>query len=109
MEQDWKNVVFHKETKQKPIIKTDVSCTNTVKKIYDKEKPDMEPEIKPIEIDKEFGLKIQKARLSLEMTQKDFANAISIPVSIINDYEKGKGIRNGIYISKINNYINKNI
>jgi ribosome-binding protein aMBF1 (putative translation factor) len=109
-EQDWNNVVFRKESKNqnKSGIKTDISCSNTVKKIYDQEKPNMESDIKPIIINKEFGLKIQKARLLLKMNQEQFAQAVSIPKSIITDYEKGNGIRNGTFISKINNFIDKN-
>ncbi len=49
---------------------------------------------------------MQKARNNKKITQSQLAKAISIPLSVINDYEQGKGVRNGYYISLIKKYLN---
>jgi ribosome-binding protein aMBF1 (putative translation factor) len=49
---------------------------------------------------------MQKARTKLNMTQKQLANATALPVSIINDYEKGNGVRVGSNTSKIKKVLN---
>ncbi len=115
--QDWTPVVIKKNTntkqtnpanlvakqganKQQAAIKTE--------KVWDASDPDGEPETRPVMIDKEFGQQITKARVAKQMTQKDLANALSLPVSVITDYERGQGIRNGNYVSKIKKYLNIN-
>jgi len=77
-----------------------------VEKIYDPNNPDAEPEIKPVMIDVEFGKQIAAARCAKQMTQKQLAAAINIPAHVITDYERGQGVRNGNYVSKIKNYLN---
>tara|TARA_Y100000817_G_scaffold152705_1_gene119361 strand:- start:1923 stop:2261 length:339 start_codon:yes stop_codon:yes gene_type:complete len=57
--------------------------------------------LKHKKITKELSHEIQKARLSKGLTQKDLANQLSIPQTIINDIECGKAIYNGQQISKI--------
>lgn len=74
-------------------------------KIYDPNNPDAEPEIKPVMIDAEFGKQIATARCAKKMTQKELAAAINLPVSVITDYERGQGVRNGAYVSKIKKYL----
>lgn len=77
-----------------------------VKKMYDN--PDdksEEPDILPVMTDQKFGQMIQTARTAKKMTQKELANALNIPVSIISDYEKGSAIHNSIYVGKIKTYL----
>ncbi len=74
-------------------------------KIYDPNNPDAEPEIKPVMIDSEFGKQIAAARCARNMTQKQLAAAINLPVNVINEYERGQGVRNGAYVSKIKSYL----
>jgi ribosome-binding protein aMBF1 (putative translation factor) len=74
-------------------------------KIYDPNNPDAEPEIKPVMIDSEFGKQIATARCAKNMTQKQLAAAINLPVNVINEYERGQGVRNGTYVSKIKSYL----
>ncbi len=85
--------------------------TNAIKteKFYDPKNPDAEPEIRPVMIDKDFGQQIIKARTSKGMTQQQFASALSIPLKVINEYERGVGVRNGNHVSKIKNWIHKNV
>jgi len=76
-----------------------------IEKIYDPNNPDAEPEIKPVMIDSEFGKQITAARCAKNMTQKQLATALNLPVSVINEYERGQGVRNGAYVSKIKSYL----
>ena len=113
--QDWEQVVWKKKVEPKQLPKTTIvankqknlnTITNTVKKIYDENNKFADPDILPIIIDTNFSKELQKRRLLKKMSQQELANTLSIPVSIINEYEKGTGIRNGTYISKIKKYLN---
>lgn len=113
--QDWDTVIVRGkvgENVNKPSTKKIVTShsnqqnTNiTVKKIYDPDDPYAEPEIKPVMIDKEFSKKMTQARLAKKLSQKELANAISLDVKIINQYEQGGCARNGSYVSKIKNFL----
>lgn len=110
--QDWETTIIKKRSSTVPVTKrgsfkpqsNQQQIKNTVQKIFDPNNPD-EPEVKPVLIERDFGLAIQKARTAKGLTQKELANALSIPVSVINDYEKGTGVRNGNYVSKIKKYL----
>ena len=89
---------------KKAIVTTSINKqeTNlTVKKIYDPENPNADPEIKTVLIDKEFAKNMTQMRLAKKMSQKDLALACALDVKIINEYEKGGCARNGSYVSKI--------
>lgn len=112
--QDWKVVVLKKndptKEKEKEKIKhvsNRVATTNgnSAVKVYDPDNPDKEPEYKPKLVDSQFAMQIQKARTMKKMTQKELASALSIPFDIINKYEKGTGIHNPSYVSKIKRYL----
>jgi putative transcription factor len=45
--------------------------------------------------------KIAQARCEKKMTQKELANALSLPFKIIQDYEAGKAIPNAVILNKI--------
>jgi ribosome-binding protein aMBF1 (putative translation factor) len=117
--QDWKYIVWKKNVQPvnvpKKMIVSDKqknanSINNTIKKIYNEEDDikykSVEPDILPILIDKEFSKKLQVKRIEQKLSQQDLANKLSIPVTIINQYEKGTGIRNGLYVSKIKKFLN---
>ena len=110
--QDWTPIVLKKttDTKKKEHKPSHPHIQNTisVKKIYDPDNPDAEPEVKPVMIDREFGMQIQKFRTAKGITQKQLANALNLPVQVINEYERGTGVRNGNYVNKIKTYMNKN-
>jgi putative transcription factor len=59
-------------------------------------------------MEREFGLKMQKARMAKGLTQQQLATALSMPLSTIKDYEAGKGVRNGKIVDLINRWIAKN-
>ena len=46
-------------------------------------------------MDIEFGKTLQKYRISQELTQKDIAQKLNIPVKDINEIESGKMKHNG--------------
>lgn len=105
--QDWEPVVLRKNT---PVVKKEqklhtTSTMNTVKKIYDPENPNAEPEIKPVLVGREFGQKMRDMRCAKKMTQKQLANALSLPETIINHYELGTAVRNGQHIGTIKRYL----
>jgi len=113
--QDWKPVIIGNKSDIKsnsPPKKSAGFVINTngitVKKEYDPNDPNAEPEIKPVMIDKEFGQKITKARTAKKLTQQQLATTLSLPLSTIKDYEAGKGVRNGGIVDKINRWIAKN-
>jgi ribosome-binding protein aMBF1 (putative translation factor) len=112
--QQWDPIVLTSKNPKKSETRTTVLKSSVIKqsnpvkmeKIYDPNNPDTEPITKPVMIDSEFGKQIVAARCARKLTQKELANKISIPESIIKDYEKGQGVRNGAYISKIKNFLN---
>ena len=112
--QQWDPIVLTSKNPKKSETRTTVLKSSVIKqsnpvkmeKIYDPNNPDAEPITKPVMIDSEFGKQIVAARCAKKLTQKELANKISIPESIIKDYEKGQGVRNGAYISKIKNFLN---
>jgi putative transcription factor len=110
--QDWNYVVWNKKPDPKLTPKTTVlsskqknmnTTTNTVKKIND---DTLELDnIMPVIVDKSFSKQIQERRLLKKLSQADLAKQLSIPVSIIKDYENGTGIQNGTFVSKIKKYL----
>jgi ribosome-binding protein aMBF1 (putative translation factor) len=112
--QDWKPIIWEKKIPKSELPKSvslsnakkNINYTvNTVKKIYDPDNILAEPDIMPVLLDRDLSKEIQNRRLLKKMTQQQLANALSIPVSVINEYEKCVGIRNGKYISKIKKFL----
>jgi len=111
--QNWEPVILTKKNPNANKVTTTVPKQHINKtpsaikteKIYDPNNPDAEPEIKPVMIDSEFGKQIAAARCAKNMTQKQLATALNLPVSVINEYERGQGVRNGAYVSKIKSYL----
>ena len=110
--QDWNSVTIGKVTKTnentQTISKPHVSKPSNgikVEKIIDPNDPDAEPETRPVMITHTLSQQIQQARVAKGMTQKELANALSIPVAVINEYERGDAVHNINYITKIKNYL----
>lgn len=110
--QDWTPVIWNKNkstVEKEKIPKQYLNKVNNaikVEKIYDPDNPEAEPEIRPVMIEQSFGQLITQARLTKGLTQKQVANALSIPIAVINEYERGIGVRDGNYISKLKKYFN---
>jgi ribosome-binding protein aMBF1 (putative translation factor) len=49
----------------------------------------------------ELKTAIQQARIAKKLSQKELAQQINVPVSLINDYEKGTAIPNNSFIAKL--------
>lgn len=75
---------------------------NTVKKVVN---DDGETEFIPVKVDMKFGQQMQQSRCAMKLTQKQLAGAVALPVSVINEYEKGTGVQNGQYVDKIKRFL----
>jgi len=53
----------------------------------------------------EIGKKIAQARCEKKLSQKQLANALSLPESVIKECETGKAIYNAMVINKIDKYL----
>lgn len=107
--QDWTPVVLTK-SKSKPKLKNVDSIGNgSAKKIYNNDGNNTcdndEPDIKPKIVSKEYGIKMQQYRQAFNKSQQDMANALSIPINTIRDYERGTAIYNANITTKINRYL----
>jgi ribosome-binding protein aMBF1 (putative translation factor) len=85
-----------------PKVPHQTGASNTVKKVVN---DDGHTDILPVMVDKKFGQLMQQKRAEMKLTQKQLAQALALPVNVINEYEKGTAVRNGQYISKIKNYL----
>jgi ribosome-binding protein aMBF1 (putative translation factor) len=110
--QDWTPVIIGKRTRTSENTQTVAKPSNNklsngikVEKIWNPKDPNAEPETRPVMVTHELGQQIQQARTAKSMTQKELANAICIPVSVISDYERGTGVHNSNHISKIKKYL----
>ena len=96
---EWINVTYNKNSLKKNALNKQESISiNQIK--------DNENKNQPIMITKEYGLKMQQARLLLKLSQRDLANKLNININIINDYENGSAVSQNYIISKINKYLN---
>jgi putative transcription factor len=120
--QDWEPVVFKKRIDNRNKKVTDVErvangveaihaakiggsknnqIVNTSSKIQ-KEALDNDGMPKKIEtIDRKISLNIQRARQTEGLTQKQLAQQVNQPVTMIQDYECGKAIPNANLINKL--------
>ena len=118
--QDWKPVSFnkigekHKGESKNAYINNQMRKNNTVttnKVVSNKTQIDGVSNLKKVEKEEDtfkhatvslsMSKRIAQARCEKKMTQKDLANALSLPFKIIQDYEAGKAIPNHIVLNKI--------
>ena len=103
--QDWNTVyVTPKKTNQESGGKNKQYVKSKEQKMNDAEE---EGKLTHKKMDLEFGKTLQKYRLSQNMTQKDIAQKLNIPVKDINEIESGKMKHNGQLMGKIKRLINK--
>lgn len=55
----------------------------------------------PPTITRDMGLQISQARNKLKLSQEQLANKCHIPVSVVREYEQGKGLYNRKYLDPI--------
>uniref|UniRef100_A0A6C0BUV7 HTH cro/C1-type domain-containing protein n=1 Tax=viral metagenome TaxID=1070528 RepID=A0A6C0BUV7_9ZZZZ len=105
--QDWNTIYF---SASKHIgdnkIRENKKTTKIVSKENKMEKKIEEGNLKHDKTPAELGKNIQSKRLSQNMTQKDLAQKLNIPVKMINEIESGKAKHNPQIISKIKRILN---
>ena len=57
----------------------------------------------------EIGKKISQARCDKKISQKDMANALSLPLQTIQSFENGKALYNAMVLNKIEKYLGKRV
>jgi len=97
--QDWKTIVIQNPKNNTNKKKTSNKSVNH--KIISIEKKADNDQLHHKKIDQQLRLEIIKHRNALNLTQKQLATKINIPVSNINDIESGKAIYNHKIIQKI--------
>ena len=95
--QDW-DTVYVKPKKSHVDDKKNQYVKSKEQKMNEKEE---EGKLSHKKMDSEFGKTLQKYRLSQNMTQKDIAQKLNIPVKDINEIESGKMKHNGQLMGKI--------
>lgn len=105
--QDWNTlyVKANKHSKEKNKEKEE-NKTNHFSKEKKIDKKIEEGNLKHDKTPSELGKIIQSRRLSQNMTQKDLAQKLNIPVKMINEIESGKAKHNPQVISKIKRILN---
>ena len=97
--QDWNTIyVKPKKTNNQEGGKPKQYVKSKEQKMNDAEE---EGKLSHKKMDLEFGKILQKYRLSQNMTQKDIAQKLNIPVKDINEIESGKMNHNGQLMGKI--------
>lgn len=109
--QDWKPIIIHAKTKNRDqsnkqevkVVKGKGSEKNKIDHKIEKkvEEGDMKHKGISIELRKE----IQLRRTSQNLTQKDLATRVNLPVPVINEIESGKAIYNHQHINKIKRFL----
>jgi|TARA_Y100000389_G_C17435522_1_gene505274 ribosome-binding protein aMBF1 (putative translation factor) len=97
--QDWKTLIV-KKTKEKP-DKNKPKITKVGDPNVKMEKKIEEGKLEHKKITNELRVQIQQGRASKGLTQKQLANSVNLPQSIINEIESGKAIYNHVHINKI--------
>jgi ribosome-binding protein aMBF1 (putative translation factor) len=88
--QDWNTVVFNKKKDDEIKKKKDTSFNPEGTKKFrnlDSDDPDA-----PEKVSHDLKIKIQQARTARNLTQKQLATQLNIPVATISNYENGKEI-----------------
>lgn len=127
--QDWKEISWDK-THEKPkdmtkktFIATQIKKGNVTQTLkpgsLNQNKTTVISNIKKIENEEEtfklntigtkFGNRIAQARCEKKLTQKQLANALSLPESTIKNYENGKAIYNAVIVNKIEKILDKRL
>ena len=106
-DQDWKSAVLRKKTTKSSVVTPIANVLGTASAaIAGTMIIDENTIVVPKMIDTTFGQQIQKCRVDKGLTQKQLAQNLSIPVAIINQYERGEGTHVGQYVAKIKKYFN---
>ena len=111
--QDWTPVVFTR-TKAKTAVEKRMATRRGKTKIVEKRKDNSKihkienetENIKHEKISVHFGKALMQARMAAKMTQKALAQKLNVKSTIIQNYEKAKGIPNQRLIQKLEKALN---
>lgn len=108
--QDWDTIYIQgdKEISKKNKDKTQVKQVNPPSNEKKLEKKIEDGNLKHKKTSAELGKQIEKERLKLNMTRKDLAYKINLPVKNIDDIENGKAKYNPQHINKIKRLLKMN-
>jgi putative transcription factor len=101
--QDWSTITLNK--KPKPTNKVSTRISTDAQKQNKIEKKVDEDDLKHKKIDNDLRVKIIQTRNSRGLNQKQLANKVNFPVSVISDIESGKAIYNDKQINKIKRFL----
>lgn len=100
--QDWKPVIWRKQTKSSSSTKY-IQGHSKIKKL---DSDDPEP---PKKLSHSVKIEIQKARSAKKLTQKQLANMVNLQVQTVSDYESGKAIPNKQILNKFSRILGINL
>jgi len=107
--QDWKTIIMNSSLKKKdkgPIVTvTKSKNTNFDKNAIQIEKKVENDDLKHIKVADDLRIKIIQSRNSKNLTQKQLANSVNLPLNIISEIESGKAIYNHQNINKIKRFL----
>lgn len=109
--QDWKQIIIHSKhknindsnAKKTKVVKNKNGEKNKIDNKLDKKVEDGDMKHKIISL--KLRQEIQKRRTSQNLTQKDLATRVNLPVIVINEIESGKAIYNHQHINKIKRFL----
>jgi len=91
------------------ILKKRSSNQNQINVVTNAKKIDSEEETFKHKLIGDMGKRIAQARCEKKLTQKELANALFLPESVIKSFESGKAIYNAIIINKMEKYLGKRL
>lgn len=105
--QDWKQIIIRTKNKENKTNNTNIKkLDSNTQKLLKIEKKANNDELKHDKITIDLKLSIIKARNSKNLTQKQLAINVNMPLQKISDIETGKAIYNSSEINKIKRYLN---
>ena len=102
--QDWSTIIINKKNKDTNKEKS-TRISDEAQKQNKIEKKVEEGDLKHKKIDNDLRVKIIQIRNSKGLNQKQLANKVNFPVSVISDIESGKAIYNDKQINKIKRFL----
>ena len=101
--QDWSTIIVNKKKNKNNKVSSGLS--DEAQKQNKIEKKVDEGDLKHTKIDNDLRVKIIQTRNSKGLNQKQLANKVNFPVSVISDIESGKAIYNDKQINKIKRFL----
>lgn len=103
--QDWETVYLKKQQKQSENVSRVTHVQKTPSHIRKLEENDVNA---PKMYEKDFISKVVNKRIQLKMTQNDLAKILNVNAHIIANFERGNGIYNGQFVTRMNQKFLKN-